>query len=99
MADSTVNPSNVATPEDIDDMHRRFLRYQQDQNRNRAILLAVPVGTSSTPIAHGQPGRIPRLFTATPDANATVWRAAAPDANLIYVIASVACNADIVVEY
>lgn len=99
MARSTVDPSNVAPPSDADEAHERFLAYQQQQSRSRSIILGQAIGTTQTAIAHGQPGRIPRMFHATPDADARVWKAADPDSNLIYVIASVACNADIVVEY
>lgn len=61
-----------------------------------SVIENVTIGTSSTPIYHGRQGR-PRAFLVIPYSLVTWCRTDPPDSRQIYVKASVATQADIVV--
>lgn len=94
-----LDPGSPATPQDMKEMHQRFLKLQEQTARNRTVILGFAVTTTETAIAHGQPGRTPKMFVATPDAAVTVKKARDPDTEYVYAIASADCNCDIVVEF
>lgn len=94
----SVDPKSARPPQDLAELHQRVLRLQDQTGQARVQILAYPIGTTTTQIRHGQ-NRVPKMFLATPDAASTISKAAAPDANYIYVVASVACSADIEVIF
>lgn len=62
-----------------------------------AVLLTnKAVGTSSTPIGHGQKGPPAAVFWAQ-RGNATVWRSADPDSANVYLQASTATTVDLLI--
>lgn len=63
------------------------------------LLTNQAIGTSETPIAHGLGRTIgaPRAVFVTPYADARVWRTKAPDSERLYLAASAAVSADLLV--
>lgn len=60
------------------------------------LILNQDIGTASTAIAHGVRG-VPRAVFVMGQADARIWRSAAPDTLLIYLQASAAVTADVMV--
>lgn len=60
------------------------------------LLLSQSVGTASTAIRHGLKSK-PRSVFAFPATNANVYKVAASDATYVYLAASVATTADVMV--
>lgn len=96
--DSRLPLSNLKPPDSVEEMHQRAQRAEGERLRERVFIKNVSVGTSSTPVDHGQ-RRVPKGFHATPHSNVTVYRAAEPDLSHVYVRASSACTADIEVVF
>jgi len=93
-----------ATTEERLKVNSLFKRYGTFPNYtwkpNRARLSNIAIGTSETTIPHGICKTPPREgIRVLPRSDAGVWSTKAPDATNIYLAASVACNADILVEW
>lgn len=60
------------------------------------LILGVSVGTSETPIAHGHE-TTPQAVFVLPQSSSVVFRSRAPDAQRVYLQASVATTVDLLV--
>ena len=58
------------------------------------VIKGVTIGTSETPVAHGQRG-IPKTMLLIPHANATWWETRDPDAKCGYFAASTSVVCDV----
>jgi len=92
--DSRLTLDSLKPPADVGELYQRAQRAENDRRRERVFLKDVSVGTSSTPIAHGQ-NRIPKGFVAIPHSGVVPYRAAEPDEGHVYIRAASAITCDV----